>query len=320
MSKSDKVMGLEEAVRKFVRNGNHIAFGGFTLNRMPVALIYEIIRQGVKDLHVYGHSPGFGVDVLIGSGSVKAIELAYEADEGFGRVGPRFRKAVERRETMWEDYSNFGMTLRFLAGAMGISFLPTKTMLGSDMLSKEGFSREFRESDPKIASKKLDVIECPFTGEKVVALPAVNPDVAVIHAQVADADGNVRIYGQAFADDIIAKSADRVIVTCEKLVDSEELRKFPEQNVLPGFLVDAVVPVEFGAHPTSCARFYDYDPEFLRIYHSLAKDDGSFTDFLEKYVLGVEDHDEYLRKVGIDRLESLRASFEVGYNPGLKRV
>jgi len=314
-----KVMPLREA-SKLVSEGAHISLGGFTTQRHPMAFVHELIRQKKRNLHFYGHSPGGDLDILVGAGCVRRVELAYEADEAFARIGPRFRLAVERGEIEWEDYSNFGMVQRFAAGAMGIPFIPTRTMLGSDMITKEGFSEGTRKSDPKIASKKLVVIDCPFTGGKVVLLPAIQPDVTVIHAQVVDAQGTVRIYGQNFGDEQQAKAAQKLIVTCEEIVEPEQLRDFPEHNCIPFFRVDSIVRVPYGAHPYACFRYYDYDPEFLHMYHERAKNDDTFREFLSEYVYGVDDWEGYLKLIGgEERLRKLRADKKLGYAPGLKR-
>jgi len=315
----DKVMTLREAA-KLVPSGAHISLGGFTTQRHPMAFVHEMIRQRKRDLHVYGHSPGGDWDMLIGAGCVRRVELAYEADEAFARIGPRFRDAVERALIEWEDYSNFGMVQRFAAGAMGIPFIPTRTMLGSDMLKKEGFSPGLRSSDRKIASKKFALIECPFTGDRIVLLPAIQPDVTVIHAQIVDAQGTVRIYGQNFGDEQQAKAAKKLIVTCEEIVQPNKLREFPEHNCVPFFRVNAIVKVPYGAHPYACYRYYDYDPEFLHLYHKQAEDDASFKEFLDEYIYGVNDWEEYLEKIGGEKkLRMLKADKKLGYAPKLKR-
>lgn len=322
MAKSEvdsKIMTLREAA-KLVPNGAHISIGGFTTQRHPMAFVHEMIRQKKRDLHVYGHSPGGDWDMLIGAGCVRSVELAYEADEAFARIGPRFRDAVEKGAIEWEDYSNFGMVQRFAAGAMGIPFIPTRTMLGSDMLKKEGFSSELRRSDKKIASKKFVMIECPFTGENVVLLPAIQPDITIIHAQVVDAQGTVRIYGQNFGDEQQAKAAKKLIVTCEEIVQPEELREYPEHNCIPFFRVNAIVKVPYGVHPYACYRYYDYDPEFLRLYHERARDDASFKEFLDEFIYGVSEWEEYLERIGGDeKLGKIKADKKLGYSPKLKR-
>jgi glutaconate CoA-transferase subunit A len=311
-------VSVEEAV-SMVPNGAHISIGGFTTQRHPMAFIHEMIRQGTRDLHLYGTSPGGDWDILIGAGCVKRVEMAYEADEAFATIGPRFRNALENGLVEWEDYTNFAMIQRFAAGAMGVPFLPTRTMLGSDLLVREGFSRGTRESDPRISRSKYQLIDCPFTDEKIVLLPAIQTDFTIIHAQVADCEGTVRIYGQNYGDREQAKCAKKLIVTCERVMEYGALREFPEHNSIPHFCVDAIVEVPFGSHPYACHRCYDYDPEFLRMYHAKARSDEGFEGFLEDYVLSVESWDQYLDKVGRERLESLKADRYLGYAPGLRR-
>ena len=198
---ADKVMSPKEVVKRFIKDGSQIAIGGFTVVRNPMAIAYEIVRQGINDIHLVCHSHGQALDVLIGAGCVKRLEIAYG---GNGRYAPtciRFKKAIQRGEIQFEDYSNYQMTLRFLAGALGIPFIPTKSGLGSDLLNYEGFPKELR-GQGKVASKKFSLMQNPFNekDDRVVLLPALNPDVALVHAQYVGEDGTVRIKGLTFAD------------------------------------------------------------------------------------------------------------------------
>lgn len=317
---SNKFTTLEEAVRRFIKNGSMIAIGGFTVSRNPMAIAYEIIRQGVRDLHVVCHSHGQALDVLIGAGCVKRLEIAYG---GNGRYAPtciRFRKAVERGEIEFEDYSNYQMSLRFLAGALDIPFIPTKSGLGSDILNIEGFSPQTR-MEPKVAKKKLVVLKNPFAEDEdpVVLLPALTPDVTILHVQYVGEDGTVRIKGLTFADIEQAKAADTVIVTCEEIVPRAFIRSDPDQNCLPPFFVDAIIKVPYGAHPTACYGFYDYDPKHLHYYRRIAEDDSKFKKYLEEWVYGVSSHAQYLDKVGNETLLKIRANPATGYAIGLDR-
>jgi glutaconate CoA-transferase subunit A len=316
----DKLMSLDEAVKRFIKNGSQIAIGGFTVTRNPMAVIYEIIRQGIQDIHLVCHSNGQGLDVLVGAGCVKRLEIAYG---GNGRYAPtciRFKKAIQRSEIQFEDYSNNQMSLRFLAGALGIPFIPTKSGLGSDLIRFEGFTPEIRK-EMKVASKKYVVTQNPFNGEddKVVLLPALNPDVALLHAQYVGEDGTVRIKGLTFADIEQAKSADTVIVTCEEIVPRSFIRLDPDQNSLPPFFVDAIVRVPYGCHPTACFAFYDYDPKHLNLYKKVAGDDIQFKEYLDEWVYGVKSHEEYLGKVGSTSLFQIKAHPILGYAVGLDR-
>ena len=316
---SEKIISIQEAVEK-IPDGAHIALGGFTTQRHPMAFVYEMIRKKKRDLNLYGPSPGGDFDILIGAGCVKRVELAYEADEAFNTIGFRLRKAIEKNEIEWEDYSNFGMVLRFTAGAMGLPFLPTRTMFGSDMLTKEGFSRCVRQKNHRLASRKFHVMECPFTGEKILLLPAINVDYCILHAQKVGKDGTVRIYGQNYADIQQALGAQKIIVTCEEIVEEDELRESPEQNQIPFFRVNYIVRVPYGAHPYSCFRYYDYDPEQISLYHKEARSDEGFKEYLDEFVYGVKNHQEYLEKIGGEkRIKKLIADPELGYVANLKR-
>jgi glutaconate CoA-transferase subunit A len=317
---TNKIAGLAEAAA-LVPNGASISFGGFTTQRHPMAFIYELIRLKRRDLYLFGHSPGGDWDILIGAGCVKRVELAYEADEAFNTIGPRWRLAVQRGEIEWEDYSNFSMVARFTAGAMGIPFMPVRSLLGSDVLARQALSDEQRAADPRTPPKKHHVMESPFNpDDRVVLVPAIHTEFGVLHVQKASADGTIRIEGQTFADVQQALCADVVIVTAEEIVAEETLRRQPERNLLPYFVVKHVCHVPFGAHPYAVFNYYDYDPRQLKLYHAEAEDDATFRQYLERFVYGAKDQPAYLEAVGgAARLESLMADPAYGYRPDLKR-
>lgn len=317
---TSKLTGLSEAAA-LIPDRATVSFGGFTTQRHPMAFVHELIRQGRKDLYLFGHSPGGDWDILIGAGCVKRVELAYEADEAFGTVGPRWRMAVERGEIEWEDYSNFTMVLRFAAGAMGLPFMPTRSLLGSDLLGQQGLSEAQRLADPRTASSKYHAMNSPFSpSDRVVLVPAIHTDFAVIHVQKAAPSGIVRIEGQTFADVLQALSAETVIVTAEEIVEDSVLRQEPERNLLPFFAVTHVCHVPFGSHPYAVFNCYDYDPRQLKAYHDSASNDAAFRAYLDQFVYGVRSHEEYLQAVGgSERLSSLRAEAPYGYSANLKR-
>lgn len=319
----DKVTSLREAVGRFVADGAHLSIGGFTINRNPMAAVYEIIRQKIRGLHLYAHSNGQGIDELVGAGCAAKLEIAYAGSGRFAPTCIRFRKAVEAGEILVEDYSNYQMTLRFLAGAMGVPFLPTRSSLGTDIIARWGFSRELRTADPKMPDDKLKVVDNPFgqwaDTAKVVLVPAIRPDVTLLHVQEADAFGTGRIKGLSFADIEQAKAAEHVILTCEKLVAAEHLRAEPENNQIPGIIVDAVVEVPRGAYPTACYRCYDYDPVYLNAYRRAALDDDRYRRYLEEWIFTVPDHAALLEKIGPQQLETIAADPRTGYAVGLDR-
>ena len=319
----DKTMSLREAVQRYVNDGCHISIGGFTINRNPMAAVYEIIRQGRQGLHLYAHSNGQGVDELIGGGCVARLEIAYGGSGRFASTCIRFRKAVEGGTLAVEDYTNYQMSLRFLAGAMGVPFLPTRSGLGSDIVAKWGFSPELRMTTDRIPDQKLCVVDNPFTGhtdiQKVVLVPAIHTDVAIIHVQQADGQGTARIKGLPFVDVEQAKAAAHVIITCEELVEPETLRENSDLNRIPPFIVDAVVPVAYGAYPTACYGHYDYDPVFLKRYAELSADDAAYADYVDSHVRGTKDHAAFLERAATGGLTAIQADPATGYARNLDR-
>ncbi len=320
----DKIQTLAEAVKAYINDGDHISVGGFTISRNPMACIHEIIRQKIKNLHVYAHSNGQGIDELIGAGAVKRIEIAYS---GNGRFAPTcfcFRRMVENGLIEVEDYSNYQMSLRFLAGSMGIPFIPTYSSLGTDIINKWGFDSELRKKDKKIAKEKVVLFDNPFSkrenNDQLVLVPAINPDVTIIHAQKADTDGCSRIEGLTFADVEQVKASKHVIVTCEQIVETSVLKQNPMLNQIPSFCVDAVVHVPMGAYPTACFNYYDYDPVFLEFYKDKGSDHNKFFNYLDDYIFATENHEEFLNKIlNNERIDNIKADSETGYSIGMKR-
>ncbi len=317
---SGLLMTCEEAVAKFVHDGDTVAVGGFTTNRKPYALVREIIRQRRRDLYIEGSGAGGEIDMLIGAGCVKVIINAYISNAAFGNVSRRFRMAIERGQIKFEDYTLDTQPLRYHAAALGLPFIAVRRLLvGSDLVAKWGISVEEYEKDPKLPPAKFLIQPNPFNPEEdLVYLPAPKIDVALIHVQKAACDGTIRIEGPIFVDDDLAMAAKYCIVSCEELVDPEELRKEPWLNQIPGFVPAAIVHAPYGAHPSQCAYYYDYDPQFLRQYHAACKDDDQYASWLNEYVYGVPDHQAYLEKVGRDRLEELRVTAK-NYVEGLPR-
>ncbi len=316
----DKFMTAQEAVSRYVKDGDQIALGGFTVNRNPMMITREIIRQKIKDLYLVVHSQGQALELLIGAGCVSRLELAYGGVARFAPTGHRFRKAVKEKMIEVEDYSNYQMTLRFLAGAMGLPYIVTKSGLETDLIKREGFPKASR-GQGKVPQYKLKVVEnplCPQDGS-VVALPPLNPDVTLLHAQYAGEDGTIRIKGLTFADVEQARAAGRVIVSCEEVLPTEEIRRDPDQNCLPHFLVDAIVVAPFGAHPTACHMCYDYDPFHLKSFAQIASNDLLFQKYLNEWVYEIETQDEYLAKISDSDIKKIQADATVGYAPGLDR-
>jgi len=213
------------------------------------------------------------------------------------------------------------MVSRFTAGAMGIPFMPVRSLLGSDLQHKQALSTEQRQADRRTSPKKLHVMQSPFNSDdRIVLVPAIHTEFAVLHVQKASPQGGVRIEGQTFADVQQALCAEVVIVTAEEIIDEQELRDEPERNSLPFFAVHHVCHLPYGAHPYAVFNYYDYDPLQLRLYHESAQDEAAYQSYLERFVYGVPDHASYLQAIGgAARLENLHADPAYGYRPDLKR-
>jgi glutaconate CoA-transferase subunit A len=309
-----KVCTLPEAISAYVKSGDHIVFGGFTTNRKPYAAIYEILRQGMKDFVGEGGPAGGDWDLLIGEGRVKAYTNCYTANSGVTNVSRRFRDACEKGTLNVEDYSQDAVMLMLHAASLGLPFLPVRLMMGTDITAKWGISREARKTIPKLPEDKFVYMENPFKkGEKVVALPVPEIDVAVIHVQRASFDGTCAILGDEFHDVDIAVASKHCIVTCEELVSDEQIRIKREENKIPGFCVDAVVHAPYGAHPSQCYDFYDYDTPFLKMYDTASKAQETFEAFCKEWIYDVKDHDQYLDKLGASRLLKLKTVPGLGY-------
>jgi glutaconate CoA-transferase subunit A len=261
--------GLEEAAG-LVDDGALVTFGGATFSRAPMEFVRELVRQGKKDLNLIDREPAIDFDLLIGAGCVAMVRTGMLAFEVFG-MAPNFRKKSEKGEIVTKEGACQPIIAGFRAAAMGLPSLPIKGMLGSDLLT----------ISEVIGSQKQ--IEDPFTGETMIAVKAIEPDVAVIHAQKADEYGNVRIEGPLYEDVIKAKAARKVVVTVEELIPNSEIRKNPEATSIPHFIVDAVVETPRGAYPCSCFNYYDVDYEHIQQYLKAAAKD-QFEQYLTQNV------------------------------------
>lgn len=317
---NSKVMSAEEAVARFVHDGDCLAVGGFVTNRRPYVLVREIIRQGRQGLYIEGGPSGGDIDMLIGAGCVRAIMVSYIANSGYTQVCRRFREAVESGTLLFEDYSLDVQTIAYHGAALGLPYVPVKNMLGSDLAEKWGISREERKKHPKLSPEKFIIQEDPFhPGSRVCCVPVPEIDVAVLHAQMASPDGTVRIEGAPFQDLDIAMAARHTIVSCEQLVSNEEIRRHPERNSLTGLCIDAVVHAPYGAHPSQCFGCYDYDGQFYLEYDKASRTQEGFDAFIQEYITDCPGHSDYLDRLGASRLLGLQIQPGVGYVPGLKR-
>jgi len=255
-------------------------------------------------------------DMLIGAGRVKAFINCYTANSGFSNVCRRFRQAVEKGLMLYEDYSQDAQILMFNGAALGIPYVPVRVMFGSDLLHKWGISEEIRKTIDKLPDQKFIIQDNPFNPEeKLVLLPTPQLDTAVIHVQKASPDGTCRIEGDEFHDVDIAIASKRCIATCEELLSNEEIRQEPDRNKIPGFVVDAVVHAPYGAHPSQCYNYYDYDGQFLKDYDRISKTEEDFNQFIQTWAFDVKSHEGYLNRLGAERLISKRVVPGLGYAP-----
>ncbi len=289
----DKVTTVSAAIAS-IPDGSTVAIGGSILRRHPMALVHEIIRQKKRDLVLLGWNNALDFDLLVAAGCARRVETSYVGLYVHGHA-PNFRRAVEQGRVEMCEWTETTAQDRFKAGASGLTFYPSKILLGSDI---QRHNRQVKE------------IACPFTGERYVALPAATPDVAIVHMHYSDRKGNVGLLPRRVTDNevdiLIAKSAKRAIVSVEQVVSDEYVRTHAHDTVLPTPFVDMVVEAPFGAHPCSCDRFYDYDLEHVALYKRRAASDEEFGDYLTRFVTSTENHEAYLDRVGLQRLMRLR--------------
>ncbi len=265
-----KMLTSLESAAALVRDGDLVTFGGATFSRAPMEFVRELIRQRKKDLNLIDREPAMDFDLLIGAGGVAKVRTGMLGFEVFG-MAPNFRKKSENGEIITKEGACQPIIAGFRAAAMGIPSLPIKGMLGSDLLTISevvGSQKEFKD---------------PFTGETMIAVKAIEPDVAIIHAQKADEYGNVRIEGPFYEDVIKAKAAKKVVVTVEELISNREVRQMPQATTLPHFLVDAVVEAPQGAFPCSCFNYYDADYDHIQGYLK-AVAQNQFEQYLDQHV------------------------------------
>lgn len=284
-----KVMTMREAVSRFVFDGAVVGLGGQNIGRCAMAAVHEIIRQGKRDLTLVGCNLSLSMDILVGAGLVRRCESGTGNVERFGTTFC-WRRAIEAGTMEVEDWSHLAMVSRFLAGEMGLPFMPVKSLLGSDLLKHQAPS----------TARKFALVDNPWNpGEPVVLVPACTPDVSLIHVQKADPLGNVIIEGFATHEPEMVRASRAVIVSCEELIPTEAIRQDPERTTIPFLYVSAVVVQPWGAYPTSTYRYASYDEEHIRFYQDCAREGGDrFRHYLEAYVLSCREFDEHLDRVG----------------------
>ncbi len=279
-----KVTSMRDAVGRLVEDGDSVLAEGFT-HLIPFAAGHEIIRQRKKDLTLCRLTPDLIYDQMVAAGVAKKLVFSWTGNPGVGSLHG-IRRAVEKgipHELEIEEYSHFGLATRIKAGASGLPFLPLRTYHGTDL--------------PKV-NPSIRPILCPFTGETLYAGPALNPDVAILHAQRADASGNTQVWGLTGVQKEAAFAAKKVIVVVEEIVDEDVIRADPNRTMIPGVIVDAVVEEPYGAHPSFVQGYYDRDNDFYVEWEDIGRTEEGMKSYLDEWVYGVEGRKEYVEKLG----------------------
>lgn len=294
----DKVMPVAEAVRRFVHDGQYFASGGFGGDRISTATLHEIVRQKKQNLSFAGHTSTHDFQILTagnltGRGRLLSkVDIAYVIGLEARGLSPHARRVMESGEVEFCEWSNYALAVRFQAAAMGVPYLPVRSMAGTGTFERSA----------------AIMVTCPFTGAKLVALPALFPDVSVIHVHEADCYGNCRIRGTTVADLPLARASKSVIVTCERLISNDEIRRDPTQTVIPFYCVDAVCEVPYGSYPANMPYEYFSDEEHIRGWLKAECEAGTHAAWLEQHVFGVNDFGEYLDRCGgLKRMQELRS-------------
>ena len=283
-----KLMALEEVISRFVNDGCSVAYGGIA-GREPMAVSYEIIRQRKRNLAFITDTACDSAEILIAGGCVSRLECAYIWIGVIG-VGNNYRRAVEKGIPNYleiQEYSNFGMSMRFMAGALGLPFMPVKSLLGSDIITHNPHIR---------------VMDDPYGKGPVALVPAVQPDVAFIHVQRADKAGNAQIWGMLANDDNLARAAKAVVITCEEIIPTSEIRKIPNMTAIPSYCVSAVVEVPFCSHPLPVSGYYWMDIPFRREMVTASKTREGIVSWMDEWIYGLKNFEAYKGKVGLERL------------------
>ncbi len=296
-SLEDKLTTVSQAVSNLISDGDYLGVGGFGSNRIPTALLHEILRQEKKGLGFAGHTSTHDMQILVAGDCIDRCDVAYIVGLEARGLSPGAREAFESGRIEATEWTNAALAWRYRAAAMGVSFLPVRMMMGTETLDYSAGVE----------------IPCPFTDQKYVAVPALYPEVALIHVHRSDRYGNAQIEGITVSDLDLARAAKRVIITAEEIIPTEEVRRQPDRNMIPYFLVDAVIEVPYGAYPSNMAYHYFSDEEHLQEWLEAERDASNFQAFLEKNIYGVKDHAEYIEvNGGLKRLQRLRSEENIG--------
>ena len=287
-----KLVPLSDAIAAYVNDGDILYAAGFT-HLIPFAAGHEIIRQGKKNLTLARATPDLIYDQIVAAGCAKKVIFSYMGNPGVGSLRI-VRSAIEQGRLEWEEYSHFGMITRLQAGASGLPFLPMNQTGATDL----------EKANPNIKR-----IPDPFGGKDVIVVPALKPDVAIVHVQRADANGNAHLWGIIGEQKEAAFAAKKVILTAEEIVDESVIRSDPNRTMIPGIVVSAVCQVPFACHPSYAQGYYDRDNEFYLAWDKVSENAEATKQYLDEWVYGVKDRNEYWEKLGVEvhkRLEALQ--------------
>lgn len=290
----DKSVSLSRAVSEYIKNGDTIFIGGFG-HCVPFSLGHEILRQKLNSLTICRSGTDILFDQMIAAEAIEKIIFGYLGNPGIG-LSHAFRRAVKDGTIAYEEWTNFAMMLRLHAAQLGVPFLPARILQLGDIAG---------------ASIKVENINCPYTGEQLACIPALEPDVALIHAPHADRAGNVQFYGIDGDTITGALASKRIVVSVEKFVEPEEIARSPERTRLPAHRVTAVVQVPWGAHPSYVDGLYGRDDDHFRAYDSISREPESLAKYLNKWVYECSDRDSYMECVGEERLAELKSQVRI---------
>ncbi|MBU1193368.1 MAG: hypothetical protein KKE62_17845 [Proteobacteria bacterium] len=297
----EKVMTAREAVSEFVKDGDHLIVGNYTISACA-DLVFEVVRQAKKKLTVYSQSGIFDIEVLVAAGLVDRLVTTYVLRSGGRYGGSAVERALQNRTLQIEDYTNYNYNARLVAGMHGFSFMQVfEGIMETDLFKKRGF----------LGDDKYRVIHCPFTGKEIVVVPAATPDVCIVHVQRADKFGNAQYWGALGSVAAAALSSRRIIVSCEQIVDHDVIQSSPHHTIIPAFRTDAVVEIPWGAHPTEVVGHYNMDRMAYGIFQDAAKTKDGLAEWMDEWVYECSDRDayieNYIKKFGQKRLNGLKA-------------
>jgi len=284
-----KLVPLSIAIAQHIHDGDTVYAAGFT-HLIPFAAGHEIIRQGIRDLVLARATPDLIYDQMVAAGCARKVIFSYMGNPGVGSLRI-VRAEIEAGRLEWEEYSHFGMISRLQAGASGLPFMPMNPTAATDLERANPLIRRVRD---------------PYSGREVITVPALNPDVAIVHVQRADVNGNAHLWGIIGEQKEVAFAAQRVILTAEEIVDEAVIRSDPNRTLIPGFIVDAVCHVPYAAHPSYAQGYYDRDNDFYLKWDKISESAESVRSYLDEWVYGVKDRNEYWEKLGAETHKRLQ--------------